>query len=164
MTDNKTPSKGLTTSVSRMINAPRHAVYQAFLDADAVATWLAPDTMKGEVHAFEPREGGIIRMSLTYPNIEETPDGKGGKSSDNTDTFQGTFGELIPNEKIVWLTEFESPDPAFAGEMKLTWSFEDADGGTQVTVLCENIPVGIRPEDNEAGSRSSLEKLARFLE
>jgi uncharacterized protein YndB with AHSA1/START domain len=147
-----------------VINAPRRAVYQAFLDADAVASWLAPDNMRGKVHTFEAWEGGQIRMSLTYQNVEETPDGKGGKSSSDTDTFQGKFIELIPDEKIVWLTEFESSDPAFAGEMKLTWSFVDAEGGTRVTVLCENIPEGIRPEDNEAGSQSSLEKLALFLE
>ena len=42
--------------------------------------------------------------------------------------------------------------------------FEDRDGGTKVTILFENIPSGIRPEDNEAGTRSSLEKLARYVE
>jgi len=157
-------SAGSTTIVSRVINAPRSAVYQAFLDADAVAAWLAPDNMKSEVHRFDAREGGEIRMTLIYQSIEESPDGRGGKSSATTDTFQGKFIALIPDEKIVWLTEFDSPDSAFAGEMKLTWSFVDAAGGTEVTVLCENIPQGIRPEDNEAGSRSSLEKLAAFLE
>jgi hypothetical protein len=30
-------------------------------------------------------------------------------------------------------------------------------------MLCENIPPGIRPEDNEAGGRSTLEQLAAFL-
>ena len=62
------------------------------------------------------------------------------------------------------MTEFESDDPQFAGAMTLIWSFVDAEGGTEVTVVCENIPRGIRPEDNEDGSRSTLEKLAAFLE
>lgn len=155
---------GATTRVSRLIKAPRHKIYQAFLDAEALAAWLAPDTMTGTVHVFEPHEGGAIHMSLSYPSIEETPNGTGGKSSDNTDTFRGTFAELVPDEKVVWLTEFESPDPAFAGEMRLTWSLTDAVDGTEVTVICENIPAGIRPEDNEAGSQSSLEKLAAFVE
>lgn len=162
--ENNEQNSGGTTSVSRVIKAPRTAVYEAFMDADAVATWLAPGTMKGRVHTFEPREGGEIRMSLTYQDVTESPDGKGGKSSSDTDTFTGKFSELVPDEKVVWITEFESEDPDFAGEMTLTWSFVDADGGTEVTVLCENIPRGIRPEDNEEGSRSSLDKLAAFLE
>jgi hypothetical protein len=43
-------------------------------------------------------------------------------------------------------------------------TFEDRDGGTVVTILFENLPSGIRPEDNDAGTRSSLEKLARYVE
>lgn len=163
MANNQQPGGG-TTSVSKVIKAPRKAVYAAFMDADAVATWLAPGTMKGRVHTFEPREGGEIRMSLTYQDVTDSPDGKGGKSSSDTDTFTGKFSALVPDEKVVWITEFESEDPDFAGEMTLTWSFVDTDGGTEVTVLCENIPRGIRPEDNEEGSRSSLDKLAAFLE
>lgn len=164
MSDNSTQSTSVTTSVSRVINAPRPRVYQSFLSGEAVASWLAPEGMRATVHHFEPREGGEIRMSLTYLNVEASPDGKGGKSTPDTDTFRGTFVELIPDEKVVWRTEFESADPAFAGAMILIWSFADADGGTEVTVRCENIPRGVRPEDNEEGSRSTLEKLAAFLE
>jgi uncharacterized protein YndB with AHSA1/START domain len=147
-----------STRVSQFIKAPREVVYQAFLEPDAVASWLSPENMRGQVHSFEPREGGKIRMTLMYQ------DSSRGKSSENTDTFDGKFVELIPNEKIVWVTEFESDQPDFAGEMRLTWSLADADGGTEVTVLCEDIPKGINLEDNETGSRSSLQKLAAFIE
>jgi uncharacterized protein YndB with AHSA1/START domain len=161
---NRNQSMTASTSVSRLIKAPREKVFQAFMTGEAVAAWLAPETMKGTVHRFEAVEGGEIHMSLKYQNVEETPDGKGGKSSEDSDSFKGKFVEIVPNEKIVWLTEFESDDPAFAGEMRLIWTFVDVEGGTEVTVLCENIPRGIRPEDNEEGSRSSLEKLAAFVE
>jgi hypothetical protein len=40
----------------------------------------------------------------------------------------------------------------------------DADEGTEVTVFFEDIPQGIRLEDNELGSRQSLRKLAAFVE
>jgi hypothetical protein len=43
-------------------------------------------------------------------------------------------------------------------------TFEYRDGGTEVTILFEQIPPGIRPEDNDAGTRSSLEKLAHYVE
>lgn len=150
-----------STRVSRLIKAPREVVYRAFLEPDAVASWLPPDGMKGQVHVLEPRVGGKFRVSLTYLNPEES---LGGKTSEDTDTTQGRFVELIPNEKIVWMTEFESEQPEFAGEMKIIWSLADADGGTEVTVVCEDIPVGIRLEDNELGSKLSLQKLAAFVE
>lgn len=63
-----------------------------------------------------------------------------------------------------WATEFESADPAFAGEMIVATTLAPADGsGTKVTIACKNIPSGIRPEDNEAGCRATLEKVAAFL-
>jgi Activator of Hsp90 ATPase homolog 1-like protein len=46
--------------------------------------------------------------------------------------------------------------------MKATLEAED--GETKVTILFENIPPGIRPQDNEEGAQSSLEKLARYIE
>ena len=154
-------NQGRSTRVSQIVKAPREVVYRAFLDARAVASWLAPNNMRSQVHTFEPREGGAIRMSLTYLDPDDSP---GGKTSEDTDTFEGKFIELVPNEKIVWLTVFESDQPDFAGEMHITWSLTDSDGGTEVTVLCEDIPRGISLEDNELGSRSSLQKLAAFVE
>ncbi len=42
-------------------------------------------------------------------------------------------------------------------------TFEAEDGGTTVSILFNDIPSGIRPEDND-GTRSTLEKLARYVE
>jgi uncharacterized protein YndB with AHSA1/START domain len=70
---------------------------------------------------------------------------------------------LIPCERIVWAVEFESADPSFAGEMTVSTTLAAAGSGTKVTIVCENIPRGVRLEDNEAGCRSTLEKLATFL-
>ena len=71
---------------------------------------------------------------------------------------------MVPYAKIVEVIEFESQDPAFAGEMRMIVSLADTDGGTEVTVLCEDIPKGIRPEDNELGCKESLQKLTALLE
>lgn len=150
-----------STRVSRVIKAPRKAAYQACLDPDALSSWRVPDNMKGHVHVFEAREGGRYRMTLTYQNPKHSP---GGKTSENTDTFQGRFVELVPYEKIVEVVEFESRDPRFAGEMKITTSFADTEGGTEVTILCQDLPKGVRPEDNELGCKESLQKLAALLE
>jgi len=117
--------------------------------------------MRGQLYTFEPHEGGAFRMSLVYVEPSDSPRGK---SSEDTDTVEGRFVELLPHEKIVWVSEFESDQPDYAGEMRITWTLADAAGGTEVTVLCEDIPKGIRLEDNELGSRQSLRKLAAFIE
>ncbi len=150
-----------STSVSRIVKAPRKAVYQAFVDPNALAKWLAPETMAGKVHHFDPRVGGEFLMSSTYQDPANSP---GGKTTQDTDTFRGRFVELVPDQKIVWAINFESPDPGFAGEMRMVMTFTDAGDGTEVTILCENIPPGIKPQDNEEGTRQSLAKLARLLE
>jgi uncharacterized protein YndB with AHSA1/START domain len=149
-----------STVVSRILAVPRQAIYRAFLDPDALAAWLPPDSMRGVVHAFDPREGEDFSMSLLYPQ----QDGPGrGKTTGSTDTFRGRFASLVPNERVVWVTEFESADPSFAGEMTITTTLEQAGSGTRITMRCDNIPPGISLADNEAGCRASLDKLAAFL-
>jgi len=150
-----------STKVSRVIRAPRKTLYEAFLDPDVLASWRAPGEMTAQVHKFDAREGGGYRMSLTYTSPEHPA---GGKTSEHTDTFQGRFAELVPHDKIVERVVFESSDPAFAGEMTMTTTFAETAAGTEVTVLSEDIPPGIRPEDNEAGCRESLQNLARLVE
>lgn len=44
------------------------------------------------------------------------------------------------------------------------WILEDVPGGTNVTIVCENVPEGIRKEDHDTGLRSTLENLAAFTE
>ena len=157
----ESPRNRASTQVSAIIKASRKAVYQACLDPDALAAWRVPDNMKGQVHVFEAREGGTYRMSLTY---QDPAHSLRGKTSGDTDTFQGRFVELVPDEKIVEMVVFESQDPRFAGDMKITTRLADTGEGTRVTILCENIPTGVRPQDNETGCRQSLRKLAALVE
>jgi uncharacterized protein YndB with AHSA1/START domain len=147
------------TRLTQHVNAPRAQVYRALLDARAVATWMVPDGMTSEVHAFEPREGGSFRISLTY----DAPTGTG-KTSASTDTFHGHFVKLVPDAQVVEVVEFETSDPGMAGEMTMTFALVEADGGTDVHALHEGVPPGVRPEDNELGLRMSLGKLAALVE
>jgi uncharacterized protein YndB with AHSA1/START domain len=150
-----------STRTSRIIKAPREDLYRAFTDPAALAVWLSPGEMTGKVHEFDARVGGGYRMSLFYTPSEQV---HRGKTSEREDRFTARFLELTPPTRIVQTITFDSVDPAFAGVMTMVVTFEDRDGGTEVSILFEHIPPGIRPEDNEAGTRSSLEKLARYIE
>jgi uncharacterized protein YndB with AHSA1/START domain len=147
------------TRISRRLNAPRSKVYRALLDPRAVATWMVPDGMTSQVHAFDPREGGGFRISLTYDTPTAT-----GKTTAQTDTYHGRFVRLVPGEEVVEVVEFETADPALQGEMTIRFSLADADGGTDLLAVHDRLPPGLSPADNETGWRSSLAKLAALVE
>jgi len=148
-----------STRISRHVNAPRASVYRALLDAQAVAIWMVPTGMSSHVHAFDAREGGAFRISLTY----DAPTGAG-KTTAHTDTYHGRFVKLVPNEQLVEVVEFETADPALRGEMTITIPLADADGGTDLLAVHDGLPPGLSAADNKAGWRSSHAKLAALVE
>lgn len=142
-----------------MIGAPRERVYEALLDPLSVARWRAPSGMTCHVHEFDAREGGAVRISLTY----DAP-GRAGKTEGRTDTYRGRFVRLVPNELVVEADEFETHDPALRGEMTSTISLSDADGGTELVAVHERLPPGLSAADNETGWREALARLGRLVE
>jgi uncharacterized protein YndB with AHSA1/START domain len=152
---------GTSTRTSRVIQARPEQVYEAFADPAALVTWLPPGNMTGEIHEFDARVGGGYQMSLYYPADEHTFRGKTG---DKEDRVNVRFVELTPPRRIVEAVSFVSNDPSLLGEMTLTATFDALANGTEVTLMFENLPPGLRPEDNDAGARLSLEQLARHFE
>jgi uncharacterized protein YndB with AHSA1/START domain len=148
-----------TTELTRHVRAPRAAVYQALLDPADVRQWMVPEGMTSEIHAFDAREGGGFRISLTYATPPAT-----GKTTAHTDTFHGRFARLVPDTEVVQAIEFETDDPLLQGEMTVTYTLAEADGGTVLIGRHENLPPGVRPEDNELGWTMSLGKLAALVE
>ena len=148
-----------STRITRRVNAPRAKVYAAFVDARAVEKWMVPDGMTSHVHAFDGREGGAFRISLSY----DAPTGTG-KTTAHTDTYHGRFVKLVPDVQVVQIVEFETTDPKMRGEMTITIDFADADGGTEIAAVHGGLPPGLAPTDNELGWRISLGKLAALVE
>jgi uncharacterized protein YndB with AHSA1/START domain len=147
------------THSSRHIAAPREMVYRALLDPRAIARWKVPDGMSAVVHEFDAREGGTLRVSLTY----DEPTGTG-KTTSHTDTYHGRLTKLVPNELVVEVDEFETTDPALVGQMTTTIRLTDAAGGTELRAVHEGLPRGVSPADNETGWRMALAKLAALVE
>lgn len=148
-----------TTELTRHIRAPRTAVYRALLDPTAVQRWMVPEGMTSEIHAFDAREGGGFRISLTY-----AAPAAAGKTSAHTDTYHGRFVRLVPDTEVVQVIEFETDDPRMQGEMTVSYGLADADGGTALTGRHENLPPGVSAADNELGWSMSLGKLAGLVE
>lgn len=148
-----------STYIGRRFNAPPAAVYRALVDPSAAAEWITPAGMTARVHAFDAREGGTFRISLTYDSPAAA-----GKTTTHTDTYHGRFVKLVPDEEVVEVVELETSDPALLGEMTITFHLTEARGGTELVAIHEGLPPGLSASDNEAGWQSSLEKLAAFVE
>lgn len=154
MTDTKTKTKTTTGTVrlTRVFKAPRERVFNTFLDPDAFAKWIPPNGYSAHVYKFEPKVGGMHRMSFS--------------SLDKTDThfFGGKFLEIKPNERLRYTDKFESDDPEMQGEMTVTVTFKDVPGGTEVKIVQEGVPKAIPIEGAMLGWNQSLENLARLVE
>lgn len=100
-------------------------------------------------------------MSLFHPSEEQR---SRGKTAAREDRVAVRFVELAPPRRIVETVRFLSDDPAFGGEMTLTVTIASAPDGSAVTLAFDDLPPGVRPEDNDAGARASLAQLARRVE
>ena len=87
-----------TVRLHRVLTAKPERVYKAFLDGDAMNKWLPPFGFTGKVHGIDPRVGGGYKMSFT--NF----------STGNTQSFGGTYKELVPNERLVYTDAFDDPN------------------------------------------------------
>jgi uncharacterized protein YndB with AHSA1/START domain len=152
---------GGRTRASIVVRARPRQVYEAFVDPVALVSWLPPAGMTGRMHAFDARVGGGYEMSLFYaPDARDVRGKTGGKE----DRVRVRFVELAPPRRIVEAVRFVTEDPALLGEMTLTVTLEELAGGTEVTLAFDELPPGLRPEDNDAGARMSLQQLARRFE
>ncbi len=115
--------------------------------------------MASEVHEFDARVGGRFRISLTYDSPDRT-----GKTTAHADTYHGYFAEVVPNERVVEVLEFETDVPAMRGEMTMSITLRDNDGGTELTADHTGLPPGVDPADNERGWNEALDRLARLVE
>ena len=134
------------------------AVYATFVDPDALASWLPPDGMHGELSEPRLREGGGFTMTLRYA------EGAGrGKTTPDTDVTHVVIDELVVGARVVWGIEFESDDPAHAGRMTMTWTFTPHEGGTRVAVDVTDVPPGIDADAHQQGLDASLAHLAAHV-
>lgn len=148
-------SDNRTETASRVIMAEPQTIYQAFLNPKSLVSWLPPKGMSGHIDNFDPREGGTYNMTLTYEE-DQPSSGKLRKTL--------MYTKLVPDKRIVQLVIFDSESPDFTGEMIQKWLLESITEGTRVTIVCENVPKGIRKEDHDLGLKSTLENLAIFVE
>ncbi|MBC7888410.1 MAG: SRPBCC family protein [Ferruginibacter sp.] len=139
-----------TVKLHRVFAAPVEKVFKAFVNADAMASWLPPYGFVCKVHSLDAKVGGSYKMSFT--NF----------STNNSQSFGGEYLEIIPNEFLKYTDQFD--DQNLPGQMITTIQLKSVLFGTELFVTQEGIPDAIPTEMCYLGWQESLDKLKRLVE
>lgn len=135
--------------VSRIIQAERKKVFEAWIQPELMKKWFCPQELVVADVIAEARIGGKYRIVMKD------------EIRDKTFTTFGTYKEIIPHQKLVFTWEWEEPDQA--GSL-VTVTFKDKKGGTEVTVLHERFMDMAGEKGHKEGWTSALENLAKNIE
>jgi Uncharacterized conserved protein len=139
-----------TVTLHRVITTRPDKVYRAFIEPDAIASWLPPFGFLCTVHELDAQVGGKHRMS--FRNF----------TTGHSHNFGGTYLELVPGERLVYTDSFD--DPNMPGEMKVTVTLKAVSMGTEINIEQSGIPDMIPTDACYLGWQESLRKLAKLVE
>lgn len=139
-----------TIRLHRVIAAKPEKVYRAFLEPDAIASWLPPYGFLCTVHELDAKVGGRHRMS--FRNF----------TTGQSESFGGTYLDLVADERLVYTDSFD--DPNLPGEMTVTVTLKAVSVGTEVNIEQRGVPDVIPPEACYLGWQESLMKLKKLVE
>ncbi len=139
-----------TIRLHRVIATKPEKVYRAFVEPDAIASWIPPYGFLCTVHEMNATVGGGHKMSFRNFTTGESH------------SFGGTYVELVPGERLVYTDRFD--DPNLPGEMKVTIELKAVSVGTEVNITQEGVPDIIPAEACYLGWQDSLDKLRRLVE
>ncbi len=119
--------------ITRVFDAPREFVFQAWSDAAHLSRWFAPNGCTITFKKLEFRPVGTIHSCIRTPDGYEC-------------WCVGEYREITPNERIVYTMAIADAagnrvsaaergmDPAWPEETVLTVTFKDIDGRTELTL------------------------------
>jgi uncharacterized protein YndB with AHSA1/START domain len=138
--------------LTRVIDAPRERVFEAWTKPELVSKWFAPRPLTLPKCRMDFRNGGTFDMAMRDPNGTEYP-------------FSGTYSEIVPPEKLAWIGQFPNGP---AKQIRTTVTFEAQGRKTKLTVV--QIFTVLTPETEphtkgaKQGWTATLDQLTELVE
>jgi len=136
--------------LTRVFDAPRHLVFDAFTKPELLKRWFGPRGWSMPICEVDPRVGGGFRFVLR---------GHDGKAVG----MRGVYREITPPERSVHMESFDD----YPGESQVTAVFVEQEGKTTLTatVLYPSKEVRdiVLKSGMEHGAAESYDKLAELL-
>lgn len=136
--------------MTRVFNAPRYLVFDAFTKPELVRRWLGPRSWSLVVCEIDLRVGGAYRFV--------------GRGPDGTQMgWGGVFREIVPPERIVHTESFDD----YPGESVVTVVWVEREGKTTFTATLlfptREIRDAVIKSGMEHGAAESYDRLAEML-
>ena len=106
-------------TIKRRFKAPPAKVYAAWTDPEKVKGWMGPGEVKAKSAESDLRVGGRYHWVMVAPSGQELD-------------VRGVYREIVPGSRLVYTECYENPQ-AGNPEWLTTITFEDVEGGTQLT-------------------------------
>jgi uncharacterized protein YndB with AHSA1/START domain len=138
--------------LTRVFNAPRHLVFEAFSKPELLKRWFGPHGWSLSVCEVDFRVGGAFRFVMRGPDGREMG-------------MRGTYKEIAPPERSVHMESFDD----FPGsESQVTSVLTEKDGKTTLTATVlypsKEVRDAVIKSGMEHGAAETYDKLAEMLE
>jgi len=139
--------------ISRLFDAPRALVYQAWTRPEHVVHWWGPNGFRNTIHEMQVAPGGVWRFIMHGPDGRDYPN-------------RVLFREVVPNERLVYHHCEDVPRPSI--EFEVTVIFSDEAGKTRLDMCMLLATVEMRERVVREfgaleGAQQNLERLAAYL-
>lgn len=135
--------------VTRLIPAPREAVFRAWTEPEQIREWSCPPGGTIRESQVDLVPGGAYRLLI------EAEEG-------TLHAAYGVYREIHPPERLVYTWDWEEEASA-VGETLVTVEFAADGASTEVTVSHEGFPAAEAAEGHRLGWTWSLERLEDLL-
>jgi uncharacterized protein YndB with AHSA1/START domain len=136
--------------MTRVFDAPRHLVFDAFTKPELLKRWFGPRGSSLVVCEVDLKVGGAFRFVL------RSPDGK-------DMGMRGVYSEIVPPERSVHMESFDD----YPGESQVTGIYVEQGGKTTLTATVlypsQEVRDAVIKSGMEHGAAESYDKLAELL-
>jgi uncharacterized protein YndB with AHSA1/START domain len=138
-------------TLTRLIDAPRAAVYRAWTEPALLEQWFCPKPWQARVVAHDLRPGGVCHVDMHGPDGE-------------THEHCGVYLEIVPQHKLVFTDAFTSAwRPSEKPFMTATITLADEAGGTRYTALVQHWSAEDREQHEAMGFQEGWGRCADQL-
>ena len=146
------PTSDRELVLTRLIDAPRHRLYEAWTNPELLMRWFAPLPYTTPRAELDVRPGGATLVVMRDPQGNEYPN-------------RGVFLEVVPHERLVFTDAFsEAWQPSEKPFMTVILTFEEESGKTRYTARVRHWSTADREAHEQMGFHKGWGQCADQLE